>query len=144
LESQRLLVPEPVPLSPTEFALVDDARSALTQLGIAVEPFGGTTMLVTSYPAMLANQNPADLLRSVVELLGARTSALERRDVLDELMHMISCKAAVKAGDRLTAAEIDALIEHRSLCQDAHHCPHGRPTALIFSRDELDRRFLRT
>lgn len=144
LESQRLLVPEPVPLSPTEFALVDDSRAALAQLGIVVEPFGGTTMLVTSYPAMLANQNPADLLRSVVELLGTRTSALERRDVLDELMHMISCKAAVKAGDRLTAAEIDALLEHRSLCQDAHHCPHGRPTALIFSRDELDRRFLRT
>jgi DNA mismatch repair protein MutL len=100
-------------------------------------------MLVSSYPAMLANQNPAEMLRSIVEQLANR-SAIDHRDVVDELLHMISCKAAVKAGDRLTAGEIDALLEHRTLCQDAHHCPHGRPTALVFSREELDRRFKRT
>ncbi len=144
LESQKLLVPEPVPLSPTEFALVAEATGTLAQIGIAVEPFGGTTMLVSAYPAMLANHNPAEMLRSVVEQLNQSDSKLERRDVLDELLHMISCKAAVKAGDRLTPAEVDALIEHRTLCQDAHHCPHGRPTSLVFSREELDRRFKRT
>jgi DNA mismatch repair protein MutL len=144
LESQKLLVPEPVPLSPTEFALISEAKDLLAKIGIAVEPFGGTTMLVSAYPAMLANHNPAEMLRSLVEQLAEKNATVERRDVLDELLHMISCKAAVKAGDRLTAAEIDALLEHRTLCQDAHHCPHGRPTALIFSRDELDRRFKRT
>ena len=47
-------------------------------------------------------------------------------------------------GDRsIVFAEITALLEHRQLCQDAHHCPHGRPTALVFSREELDRRFKR-
>ena len=68
---------------------------------------------------------------------------VDRRDVLDELLHMISCKAAIKAGDRLTSDEIGALLERRHKCQDAHHCPHGRPTTLVFSRDELDRRFKR-
>ena len=62
---------------------------------------------------------------------------------MDELLHMISCKAAVKAGDKLTPEEINDLIEHRNICQDAHHCPHGRPTALVFSREELDKRFKR-
>jgi DNA mismatch repair protein MutL len=56
---------------------------------------------------------------------------------------MMACKAAVKAGDRLSAEEIAALLEHRELCRDSHHCPHGRPTALVFTRDELDRRFKR-
>ncbi len=144
LESQKLLVPEPVPLSPTEFALIAEATETLGQIGITVEPFGGTTMLVSAYPAMLANHNPAEMLRSVVEHLNQRDSKVDRRDVLDELLHMISCKAAVKAGDRLTPAEVDALLEHRSMCQDAHHCPHGRPTSLVFSREELDRRFKRT
>jgi DNA mismatch repair protein MutL len=144
LESQKLLVPEPVPLSPTEFALIAEAVETLAQIGITVEPFGGTTMLVSAYPAMLANHNPAEMLRSVVEQLNQRDAKVDRRDVLDELLHMISCKAAVKAGDRLSPGEIDALLEHRTLCQDAHHCPHGRPTALVFSRDELDRRFKRT
>jgi DNA mismatch repair protein MutL len=57
---------------------------------------------------------------------------------------MISCKAAIKAGDRLAGAEIEALLEQRHLFHDTHHCPHGRPTALVFTREELDRRFLRT
>lgn len=56
---------------------------------------------------------------------------------------MIACKAAVIPGDRLTPQEIDALLEQRGLAQDHHHCPHGRPTALIFTREQLDRQFKR-
>ena len=63
--------------------------------------------------------------------------------MLDELLHMISCKAAIKAGDRLTAEEVAALVEQRHLAQDTHHCPHGRPTALVFTREELDKQFKR-
>ena len=73
----------------------------------------------------------------------AEGRSLDQRDLVDELLHMISCKAAIKAGDPLTPEEIDDLIQHREECQDAHHCPHGRPTALVFSRDDLDRRFKR-
>ena len=108
-----------------------------------VEPFGNDTLLVSAYPAMLANLNPGEILRQVAERLMTPEKQLDRRDMLDELLHMISCKAAIKAGDRLTAGEISTLLERRHAVQDAHHCPHGRPTALVFSRDELDRRFKR-
>ena len=144
LETQRMLVPEPVTLSPAEAAAVLDRQELLCQIGIVVEPFGGDTLLVSAYPAMLTNHNPADMLRGIVELLMADGRSLDQRDLIDELLHMISCKAAIKAGDPLTPEEIDALIQHRNHCQDSHHCPHGRPTALVFSRDELDRRFKRT
>ena len=143
LESQRLLVPEPVPLPPAEAAIVLDHSDLLNQLGIVVEPFGGDTVLVSSYPAMMANQNPAETLRSIIDLLMDEGREVDQRDLVDELLHMISCKAAVKAGDKLTPEEINDLIEHRDYCQDAHHCPHGRPTALVFSREELDKRFKR-
>lgn len=63
--------------------------------------------------------------------------------MLDELLHSMACKAAVKAGDRLKPEEISELLEHRELCRDAHHCPHGRPTALLFTCEELDKRFKR-
>ena len=72
---------------------------------------------------------------------GARPS--ENRDLADELLHMIACKAAVKYGDRLSPQEIDALLVHRGLARDHHHCPHGRPTALVFTREQLDRQFKR-
>jgi DNA mismatch repair protein MutL len=143
LESQKLLVPEPVSLPPAEAAAVLEQAELLAQIGITVEPFGGDTVLVSAYPAMLANHNPAEMLRGVVDQLIGGTKQLEHRDLVDELLHMISCKAAVKAGDKLSPEEITALLEHRQLCQDAHHCPHGRPTSLVFSREELDRRFKR-
>jgi DNA mismatch repair protein MutL len=143
LESQKLLVPEPVPLPPAEAGAVMEQTDILSQIGIEVEPFGGDTVLVTAYPAMLSNHNPAEMLKSVVDQLMTEGKALDQRDLVDELLHMISCKAAVKAGDKLTPEEITALLEHLSLCQDAHHCPHGRPTSLVFSREELDRRFKR-
>jgi DNA mismatch repair protein MutL len=143
-EKQRLLVPEPVTLRPEESAAVLAAQELLGRLGIEVEPFGGDTVLVSSYPALLANLAPAQMLRGVAETLTSSDKQPERRDLFDELLHMMACKAAIKAGDRLSFEEITSLLEQRQHALDAHHCPHGRPTALLFTREELDRRFKRT
>ena len=143
LETQRMLVPEPVSLTASEAAMVLDQKEVLAEIGIQVEPFGGDSVLVSGHPAMLATQNPSDTLREVVDLLQNEGKQPERRDVIDSLLHMISCKAAIKTGDKLTPEEIEELLRHRDLCQDSHHCPHGRPTSLVFSRHELDKRFKR-
>jgi DNA mismatch repair protein MutL len=143
LESQRLLVPEPVDLAASEAAAVLEQTELLARLGVEVQPFGGETVLVSSYPAMLANWRPAEVLCDLVEKLLAGGKQPEARDLLDELLHMIACKAAVKFGDRLAPEEIDALVAQRHLAQDSHHCPHGRPTALVFTREDLDRQFKR-
>jgi len=144
LERQALLVPQPVTLRPAEVSAVLEARTLLEELGLSVESFGGDTVLVSAYPAILGNIDPEALLRQVVELLMSEKEGIERRDLLENLLQMMACKGAVKAGDRLSDEEIEALLEQRHLCHDAHHCPHGRPTALVFSRAELDRRFQRT
>jgi len=93
---------------------------------------------------MLANFAPAEVLHDVVDRLLCGGKSPDRRDVLDSLLHMISCKAAIKAGDHLSREEVRALVQQRHLAQDTHHCPHGRPTALFFSREELDKQFQRT
>jgi DNA mismatch repair protein MutL len=143
LESQKLLVPEPVDLSATEAAVVLEHAELLAQLGVEVQPFGGETVLVSSYPAMLANLSPAEVLHELVEKILSGGRQPDMRDLLDELLHMIACKAAVKFGDRLTPEEVEALLAQRHLVQDQHHCPHGRPTALVFTREDLDRQFKR-
>ena len=61
----------------------------------------------------------------------------QRRDLLDEMLHMISCKAAVKAGDRLTPDEITSLLQQRHYYRDTHHCPHGRPTVVRVPREDV-------
>lgn len=143
MEMQNLLVPEPVDLSPAETAAALEHRELLAQLGVKVEPFGGNTLLIAGYPAMLANMSPVEVLRALLERVLAEGKQPDRRDLLDDLLHTIACKAAIKAGDRLAPEEITALLEQRHLVTDSHHCPHGRPTALVFTREELDKQFKR-
>jgi DNA mismatch repair protein MutL len=143
LESQKLLVPEPVDLTATEAAAALEHAELLGQLGVDVQPFGGETVLISSYPAMLANLSPSEVLLELVEKLLAGGRQPDVRDLLDELLHMVACKAAVKFGDRLSADEVESLLSQRHLAQDKHHCPHGRPTTLVFTREELDRQFKR-
>ncbi len=143
VETQRLLVPEPVDLSATEAAAVGEHRELLRQLGLAVDPFGGDTVLIVGYPAMLSATSPAEILREIVDQLLDDAKPPHRRDLLDDMLHMIACKAAVKFGDRLTDDEVTALLRQRHLARDHHHCPHGRPTALVLTRQDLDRQFKR-
>ena len=143
LETQSLLVPEPVDLSPAEAAIALEHCEVLGQLGLRIEPFGGDTVLITGFPAMLANMNPGEILRALLERLVSGGGQPDRRDLLDDMLHTVACKAAIKAGDRLTAVEIAALLEQRHTVDDSHHCPHGRPTELVFTREELDKQFKR-
>ena len=140
VETQRLLAPEPVELSPKETALLISNRETLARVGYMLEDFGRNTVLLAGYPAMLARADHHALLRDIADRL-ADTDSPSRRDLLDSLLHMMSCKAAIKAGQRLSEDEIQALVSRRYLVDDAHHCPHGRPTALVLSRDQLDRQF---
>jgi DNA mismatch repair protein MutL len=143
LETQRLLVPQPVDLAPAEAAAVLEVQDELMGIGLGIESFGGSTILVTSYPAVLQSRNLAELIRIVVDQLAQGKQRPDPQDLLDHLMATMACKAAVKAGDRLSQEEMLALIEHRDLCRDAHHCPHGRPSWLVFSQEELDKKFKR-
>jgi DNA mismatch repair protein MutL len=142
-QTQSLLVPEPVDLTPAEAAAAIEHRDVLARLGMEVEPFGGNTVLVSGYPAMLANMPPAEVLGALVEGLLSGAQEPDGEAMVDRLLHTIACKAAIKAGDRLAPAEIAALLEQRHLVKDAHHCPHGRPAMLVFTREELDRQFKR-
>lgn len=143
LEVQRLLVPETITLTGHEAAAVLESKELLAEIGFEVEPFGGDTLLISSYPALLSGISPAEMLRQVMDPLMEGGKRPDVRNLLDELMNMIACKAAVKAGDRLGDDEITALLSQRDMYHDTHHCPHGRPTALFFSREQLDKMFKR-
>ncbi len=141
VESQRLLAPEPVELSAAEVALLAEHTDLLAQLGLDVEHFGGDTVIVRSIPAMLPHVVPDRLVRDLAEHLRTQPLPPTRDGLMAELLHMIACKAAVKAGQPLSPPEIAALLERRHLVADSHHCPHGRPTALIFTKADLEKQF---
>jgi DNA mismatch repair protein MutL len=143
MESQQLLIPEPVDLPAEHAALLLEQREALGALGVGVEDFGGGTVLVTRYPAMLGKHAPTAILRSIVDHLTGRERLPTREQLLSDLMSLMACHAAVRSGDALTPEAIAELVALRHLAADAHHCPHGRPTALLFTRQDLDRQFRR-
>jgi len=141
IEVQRLLLPVTIQFSAREAAVLLDQTELLEELGLHLQDFGGNTLALTAYPTMLSKADPEKLLKDLVDLIESSGRKVERRDLIDSMLHMMSCKAAIKAGQRLSPEEMEALLAQRHLCDDAHHCPHGRPTALNLTKDELDRQF---
>jgi DNA mismatch repair protein MutL len=103
-------------------------------------------VIVTSKPVLAGNAPAAAIVREALDRLATVASGRGTAAALlvDEVLHGLACKAAIKAGDPLSQAEVDALVRDRRLVRESHHCPHGRPTSLTLSRQELDRQFRRT
>jgi DNA mismatch repair protein MutL len=143
LEVQKLLIPEPVRLPPAQAAMLLAQQEALAALGLEVSDFGAGTVLLAGYPALLGKRTPRDILQAVVEYLASKDRAPTREVLLNDLTALMACHSAVRAGDRLSGEQIQELLAQRHLAQDSHHCPHGRPSSLVFTRQELDRQFRR-
>ncbi len=141
LPTQRLLLPELVELSAEQAGAVEQYKDALLELGFDLAPFGGPTWAIHSYPAILEKKPIAPCLLSAVQQITSKSQPPSREQLLQEVMSLMACHAAVRAGDRLTPESMEALLEMRHLARDTHHCPHGRPTALVFSKQELERQF---
>ena len=145
LEVQPLLIPERIDLSPSAHELVERHAGVLAEAGVRVEAFGGSTVVVRSKPALVGRTPAAAIIAEVVDRLATLDAAGgDRRMVVDEVLHSLSCRAAIKAGDSLSQPEVDTLVADRHRYPAARHCPHGRPTSLLLSRQELDRQFRRT
>jgi DNA mismatch repair protein MutL len=144
LESQRMLIPHVVPASSRQIALLEPIREMLEKLGIEVTPFGPDSVAVQSFPSFLEKLDPGEFVRELLERGEQELLDLHGEELLHEILDMMSCKAAVKAGDPLTPAEVEALLARRELIERSSNCPHGRPTTLRLSLKDLDKQFKRT
>ena len=90
---------------------------------------------------VLAHRSPATVFRNLAEKLLLNELLPTREEMLHALMALIACHSAVRANERLTPPQMEALVEQRQLALDPNHCPHGRPTALLLSRQDLEKQF---
>ncbi len=144
LESQRLLIPDVFAASSRQIALLEQIQPLLARLGIEVAPFGPDTLAVQGFPSFLEKLNPGDFVRELLERGEQELLDLHDEELLHEVLDMMACKAAVKAGDPLTQGEIEALLARRDLVERSSNCPHGRPTTLRLSLRDLEKQFKRT
>jgi DNA mismatch repair protein MutL len=130
-------------LSPAAAAMIEEYQDLLAGLGFSLELFGTNTFRIRAVPALLADQDPAQVIHLVVEDL---ESGLEPGEAsLEEKLIRRVCKtAAVKAGQTLSYEEMQGIIQQLERCESPRTCPHGRPTMLHLSGDELARQFGRT
>jgi len=110
-----------------------------------VSEFGPTSVAVQAFPMLLAERKVpvGPFLRDLLDLLAERSSA-DGEELLEDVLARMACKAAVKAGDALGDEEIDALLARRPEVERIATCPHGRPTTLVLTLEELDKQFKRT
>jgi DNA mismatch repair protein MutL len=140
--SQRLLFPLTLRLSPGEYSVMTDQKELFERAGYEIEPFGGRTVIVHAAPAPHPYFNAERCLREMIAEL-ATGSELTRsaRTQYERLAMTFACKAAIKAGQRLTAIEMEELFERLFSTDLPYHDVHGRPTVIRLSLEELARRF---
>ncbi|MDL2316638.1 DNA mismatch repair endonuclease MutL [Desulfovibrio sp. OttesenSCG-928-A18] len=131
--SQLLALPEDMALHPAESRRVQEFFGLLTRLGYALEA-GQDKLSVSGVPPLLGRAKGLELLR---DILGGRC------EDMDALLHMMACKAAIKAGQRLTGDEAAGLVQRWMNTPDCAFCPHGRPAVLSFSPGDLEKMFKR-
>ena len=144
LESQRLLMPESLQLTDSQVDAVKTNAELINKLGIELVPFGPKTYACQAFPTLLARANVLDFVQDLIDLLTDKAAALAAESLLDEVLNMAACKAAVKAGQKLTISEIEQLLADKERVEYTDRCPHGRPTTIKFSISDLEKQFKRT
>ncbi|MEI7815902.1 MAG: DNA mismatch repair endonuclease MutL [Desulfuromonadales bacterium] len=144
IESQRLLFPETVELSFSEVAVAVRFCSDLAGIGFELEPFGGTTLLVSAAPRLVARKTPVILIRDLLSDLEKFGTSAAFNDVLDSLLSRIACHSVIRGMHLLEQRQIRELLQRMDNTDFAASCPHGRPVSHVVTLIELQKIFKRT
>ncbi len=144
LQSQKLLIPETLEINESQKQLLNDNKEIFDKIGINIADFGPRTISIQSFPTLLRRAPASDFVADLLDMLAEKAVSTDSQNLLDEVLHMAACKAAIKVGQRLSDSEIDELLARRAEVDNRSRCPHGRPTTLKFSISELEKQFKRT
>jgi DNA mismatch repair protein MutL len=138
---QALLIPEVVELDPAEAERIVARAEELAALGLIIEPFGAGAVLVRETPALLGTTDAAGLVRDIADDLAETDQALALKERLAEVCSTMACHGSVRAGRRLTAQEMNALLRQMEATPHSGQCNHGRPTYVELKLADIERLF---
>ncbi|MBN1577663.1 MAG: DNA mismatch repair endonuclease MutL [Chitinispirillaceae bacterium] len=141
--SQQLLFPIVLELTPSEKGIVEAGREYFLQFGFEIADFGGRTISVSAIPAFIKDGMVESTIREMVRYLLQGRDSDNFSEPHKRFAAAFACGAAIKAGQKLTQEEMNTLLNSLFSTQNPYICPHGRPTLIRMSLDELSRRFLR-
>ena len=140
--SQNLMPPLIVTLTGAEAALLEQYQEYFEQLGFEIDSFGGSSYAMRAVPCDLYGHCEAEFLQDILDELGTG-QAPNAPTAIAERIATMACKSAVKGNNRLSLAEMQELLEQLLTLDNPYHCPHGRPTMIVMTKQELERKFKR-
>jgi DNA mismatch repair protein MutL len=144
LARQPSMIPEIVDLAPDDAARLLDHAGELEAFGLVLESFGPGAVAVRETPAILGRVNVSGLVRDLADDLASHEAALSLKERIDEVLSTMACHGSVRAGRRLSAEEMNALLREMEATPLSGQCNHGRPTFVKLSLAEIERLFGRT
>jgi DNA mismatch repair protein MutL len=140
---QALLIPEIVSLGPDADRLLELAED-LARMGLVIEAFGPGTVAVRETPALLGTVNAEAILRDILDEIDDTGASDALRMRLDAVLSRVACHGSVRAGRRMSAEEMNALLREMEATPHSGQCNHGRPTYVALALGDIERLFGRT
>jgi DNA mismatch repair protein MutL len=143
VEIDTLLVPETIAVSAVECGALVEHAATLREAGLEGEPFGDGTFLLRTMPRALRDHDAGALVRALATELAATGASTAAQRAVDHVLASIACHSAVRVGQRLQPAQVDALLAAMDGVPVNAHCPHGRPVAVELRRSAIEALFQR-
>ena len=141
--SQSLLAPISLELSKSETSAFEKMLPEINEMGFEAEKFGPSSFMIRSVPALLAGSEP-DRIREAIDDVVESGSMKSAEDRHQHMMYTVACHSALRAGDKLTMAQMEFVIREMESIPNPYACVHGRPTVMTITPDELDKKFKRS
>lgn len=140
--TQFVSPPMVISLTRAEEAILEEFKSEFERIGFTIEPYGGREYAISEIPANLYGINEKDLFLEMLSDLEDRGS-MQPSELIASKLASMSCKAAIKGGQKISFQEADALVSQLLTLENPYACPHGRPTIITMSKYELEKKFKR-
>jgi DNA mismatch repair protein MutL len=141
--SQSLLFPETISVDPSDYELLKELNNYLTKLGFELKFLTKQRIIINGVPSDIKNGTEKEILFEILDEY-KENQRDKKMDINHNLAASYSCKAAIKAGDKLSEKEMRVLVDQLFATSMPYVCPHGRPIIIKLTLDEFDRRFGRT
>jgi len=143
MPGQRLLLPEVVSLAPGDFLFLMECMDILEDSGMEVEPFGGTSVVVKSVPAMLKHVQPGEMIADLLDAFSTEDRRMKIQERKERILTFLACRGAVKANHNMSSQEVARLCRDLDNTSFSATCPHGRPTHISFGIKDIEKMFKR-
>jgi len=141
--SQKVLVPGKIDLTPSEKDVLENNMEIFKKLGFDIEPFGGNTFIIQAVPESLGDEDSGKVVKEVIDDISENKNVKGTKDANVKIIEYMACRTAIKFGKKLTYEEMVSLISQMDKLKLPYHCPHGRPSIVSITYDDLEKKFKR-